>query len=179
MSEGSPLIVDWVKNRLSWRYIFAPVRKAFSIPAGKSIRTDPGEYKFPEGVFFHGTWQFDHPLCGIRLEAGPNLDTERLFTVALLILGGATVPTPPIYVRIPPDVPLGTYIITSNKEWSWQRFLRFYVFNEDTVPHTCLGFGWTLAILDKERPTPSRDLEEEILKSQQELTSLIKARGGV
>jgi hypothetical protein len=47
------------------------------------------------------------------------------------------------------------------KEWAWKDWMRLYVFNADSVPHTCLGFAYTIAMLNEPRPdnriVPLRD----------------------
>jgi hypothetical protein len=133
------------------------------------------EHKFPEGVFIMGGVGFDSSMCGIRMEAGPNLDTERTFTIGTLILMNVVSPNVAYWVSVPPTAPVGFYTLFVPKEWAWTEFFRLWIYNDDTVEHTCLGGGYTLAVLEKARPASSRETLEAILKSQEEL---VKIKGG-
>jgi len=167
----SPLIADWIKNKLRWRYIYSPVFRPTTLSPGQMLRIS--EHRHPEGVFVLGGAAFDSPMCGVRLEAAPRLDTERNFTLNTIIGTGLTSPNVGYWVAMPPTTPPGVYVLHVFKEWDWLDFFRLYVYNNDTVPHTYLFGGYTLAVLLKPRPKPSREIEEEILESQTEMLNLI------
>ncbi|MHA1262693.1 MAG: hypothetical protein ACTSSA_11500 [Candidatus Freyarchaeota archaeon] len=144
MSVSSPLIFDWIQNGLEWQYIFAPIIRPFTIPAGKEVELHPGEYRYPEGVLITASAGFDSPKCGIRLRAEPYLDTENKLTVELMTLGNLVEPwVGTVFATMPPDTPPGVYVLRSEKEWPWVESIKITLFNTDTVDHKCIGFSWT------------------------------------
>jgi len=180
----SPLITDWMRLGLKWKYIWFPKMAPFTIPARGQVQLPSQDYTFtaPEGVVITFNGVFDHPHCGIRFECSPNLDTGDLFTVLnMTFFGNANMP---FYITalIPPATPPGVYSIILSKEWGWKEWTRLYVINNDSVPHTCLGFAYLIAILDEPRPddrlVPLRDTArvQQMLELYPELRGPLRAK---
>jgi hypothetical protein len=152
----SPLIADWMRLKLNWSYLWQPQLKPFTISAGTEVHLPHQDfiYKYPEGILLTFGAAFDHPNCGIRFE-NPQIDTGRDFTVNALLISGLV--NQPWYVSSmgPPQTPVGIYGIAHQKEWAWTDWARLYVFNSDTIPHTCIGVAYTLAVLKEPRPDDS------------------------
>jgi len=149
---------------LKWKYVWFPKMGPFTIPAGGQVQLPSQDHTFTayEGVLITFAGIFDHPQCGIRLECHPNFDTGSDFTVAKTSLLG-TVNQPWFLTSlIPPATLPGQYAIMQYKEWGWKEWMRLYVFNADSVPHTCFGYAYTIATLDEPRPddrlVPLRDM---------------------
>ena len=140
---------------LKWKYVWFPKVGPFTIPAGGQVQLPSQDYTFlaPEGILLTFVGAFDHPNCGIRLECSPNLDTGDFFTIQQLASGGFN--TQPFYITsfMPPTTSPGTYVIALSKEFGWKEWMRLYIFNADSMPHSCLTFGYTVATLDEPRPT--------------------------
>jgi len=180
----SPLITDWMRLGLKWKYIWYPKMGPFTIPARGQVQLPSQDYTFtaPEGVAITFNGLFDHPNCGIRLECSPNLDTSDLFTVQQFLSLGLN--ALPFYVTAfaPPATPPGIYVIMQSKEWAWKEWARLYVINNDSVPHTCLGFAYFIAILDEPRPderlVPLRDTArvQQMLELYPELRGPLRAK---
>ena len=145
----SPLINSWIKQKLEWRWYWRPVVRPFTIPAGGQVQIPSGAYTFSaaEGTLLTFNGVFDHPACGIRAETGDELDTGSIFTPGFLTLVGLY--NTPMYVTalIPPRTLPGIYGISQSKEWPWTEWARLYLFNSDSVPHTCLKYSYTMAVL--------------------------------
>lgn len=151
----SPLITDWMKLGLKWSYGWQPVTRPFTLPAGKEVQLPSQNYTFyaPEGILLTFFSFFDHPKCGIRLEAYPNLDTENFFSIQNLL---TNINQSSFLTTItPPKTPYGLYIIGNVKEWSWLTWMRLYLFNSDSVDHKCLTYAYTIATLQEPRPKDS------------------------
>ena len=170
----TPLILDWMQNKFDWQFIFSPKQAVITINPNAEVQCLPPEYKYPEGVLINAAFIFDSPLCGARLNARPNLDTSHIITISTLMLSGQTVPNNFLFCRVPPDTPLGIYCLISAKEWAWTDFLKLSIFNNDSINHFCLGYGWTLAVLKKPRPTSTLEVQKNILESQQALLKTIQ-----
>lgn len=162
----SPLITDWMRLGLKWKYIWFPKTGPFTIMPSGQVQLPSQDYTFsaPEGILLTLNAGFDHPNCGIRLECSPNLDTEDFFT-AQRFLSVGNVGLPFFITAIGPPVTLpGIYGMLQNKEWGWKEWMRLYVFNADSVPHICLFFAYTLAVLDEPRPddrlVPLKDMAQ-------------------
>lgn len=153
----SPLIADWMRLKLKWMYHFHPVQRPFTIPAGREVRVPFEDYVFtaPEGTIFNFGGLFDDPSCGIKLEAHPELETGLTFTVSNAFVVGTLNAPWFFFGMVPPQVAPGTYGILNYKEWPWTEWMRISVFNPDSVPHTCLGYGYTIATLQEPRPDDS------------------------
>ena len=153
----SPLIADWMRLKLRWMYHWTPTMRPFAIPAGGEVRVPSQEYIFeaPEGVLLTFGALFNDPSCGIRLECNPELDTDTTFTVANMVLAGLV--NTPMYVTamVPPRTLPGTYGVAQQKEWPWTEWMRLSIFNPDSVPHTCIGYAYTVATLREPRPRES------------------------
>lgn len=154
MSATYPLINEWKKEGLKWKYIFSPKYQAMPIPAGGALTLPQSDfiYNYPEGILIFFTAGFDHPTCGIRLEWGPEFDSQEFFTVNTMSLGLANVIDPLVYTMIPPLVPPGIYAIRVASPYVWEENLRLRLINTDTVEHKCLGFGYMMAVLTEKRP---------------------------
>jgi len=167
----SPLITDWMRLGLKWKYVWFPKVGPFTIPARGQVQLPSQDYTFSafEGVLLTFTGIFDHPNCGIRLECSPNLDTGDFFTIQLILSSGVN--AQPFYITAlaPPATPPGIYGIMQSKEWGWKEWMRLYVFNADSVPHTCIGLGYTIATLDEPRPDDRLVPLKEMARVQQML----------
>ncbi len=150
----SPLITSWIEKGLEWTWFWRPVQRPFTVPAKGQIQIPSGAYTFkaPEGVLLTFGAMFDHPMGGIRLESNPELDTGTVFTAANMTLIGLY--NTPMYVMavVPPRTLPGMYGVTQQKEWPWTDWARLYVVNEDSVPHRCLLYAYTMAMLKEPRP---------------------------
>lgn len=153
----SPLITSWIELGLEWRWHWIPVRRPFAIPANGQVQipSEAHAFRAPEGVLLTFNAAFDHPDCGIRYEAYPELDTEDFFTISRFVGLGAS--NMPFYITtlIPPASPPGLFSIVQSKEWPWTEWARLYVINTDSVPHTCFAYGYTMALLKEPRPKES------------------------
>lgn len=174
MPAISPLISNWAENNLKWKYVFSPYLKAFKLEPNQMMKVPvQGEHAYPEGLILTGGALFDSPMCGIRFFAEPTLDTKTTFTIVAFSLWGLFVPAPTaLSVAVPPDTPDGSYAIHLNVDVAWEDNFAFYVFNIDTVEHWCLGLGYTLAVLDKERPTP-KDVRQLMADGQKAIVDAI------
>lgn len=177
MSVTSPLIADWIENKLSWKYVYSPTVNPRTIAAHEMALYH--KHVYPEGIFIGGTGAFSSPLCGFRLRADPDLDTERTLTIKYATGFGGTFPNVNTWASIPPTTPPGIYVGNIAKEWPWLNFLEISVFNNDTVEHHFIEGVYTLAVLSKPRPTPSLEIQQQILESQQKLLNLVKAGRGL
>jgi hypothetical protein len=169
---------------LKWKYVWFPKIGPFTIPPGEQVQLPSQDYTFsaPEGVLLTFGGLFDHPQCGIRFECHPNLDTGSDFTVARISLLGTLNQPWFLAALIPPATLPGQYVITQYKEWGWKEWMRLYVFNADSVPHTCLGFAYTIATLDEPRPddrlVPLKDMArvQQMLELYPELREPLRRR---
>ena len=116
-------------------------------------------------------------MCGIRIRAEPGLDTERAFTLNYLIASGLTDPNDLIFAAIPPKTPPGIFVMHTLREWAFSKLFQLYAFNDDPDnSHTYLMGDYILEALVKERPTPEREIAEQILENQKEIIKLLKGR---
>jgi len=148
----SSLVTSWIEHGLEWRYFWRPAVKPFTIPAGGQVQI-PSEgftFKAPEGILRTFNAAFDHPACGIRFEAYPELDTREFFTVDTMAIALSNMAT---YVTslIPPQTPPGIYTIAQNKDWAWKEWTRLYLFNPDSIDHKCIGYAYTMLLLKEPR----------------------------
>lgn len=150
LSEVSPLINEWIKKGLKWHYIFQPVVRPFTIPANGEVQIPSGKVTFraKEGVLIDSFAAFDSPKCGVRLQCYPNIDTKDFFVVEKMIALGNTNLVTPFFSTVPPQSPTGIYVLGNLKEWAWKEWLRIYVLNTDSVPHRCLFYAYTIAMLE-------------------------------
>ena len=150
----SPLINSWIEQGLEWRWYWRPVQRPFTIPANGQVQIPSSTYIFdaPEGTLLTFNGVFDHPKCGIRGETKDELDTGFIFTVENMTLVGLY--NTPMYISsmIPPRTPAGVYAISQSKEWPWTEWARLYLINSDSVPHRCLTYSFTMAVLKEPRP---------------------------
>lgn len=165
MSVASPLIADWIKQGLKWRYSYFTRAVPYTLAPGEMYKIH--EYKQIEGIFIDGNIAFDSPDCGMRLRAAPNLDTARTHLIRTYMLG-ATRPNVAFWAEIPPSTPPGVYMITVKKEWPWFNYFEIYIFNDDVVPHTFLGGGYTSALLEQSRSKIDEELLAKIKEAQGE-----------
>ena len=153
MSGWNPQIADWMNQGLEWQYIDQSVMRIFEIPAKSQFQLPVEKFTFnyPEGVLLHFSGGFDHPSCGIRIEADPEFDTGDFFTVNNIALG-ATHSEILVYALVPPTTPPGMYGVRILSPWIWKKWLRLYLFNTDSVPHRVIAHGYHIAVLKEERP---------------------------
>ena len=158
----SPLIMDWMRNGLKWKYVWQPVYRSLTIPALGQVQLPQGDfiYKAPEGIATTFGAMFDHPSCGIRFNT-PQLDTGDVFTVNNIDALGTYNGPWFVEANIPPHTADGTYTILQYKEWAWTDWAELYLINTDSVDHTCYTFAYTLALLLEERPP---DITEATLR---------------
>ncbi len=149
----TPSITNWIENKFPWRWVYSPKMKPVEIPAGKEIKFS--DKKHPEGILAHAIAAFDSPNCGIRVRADPGLDTGRTQTISNTVLGGGYIPNRIWWASIPPITLPGIYTLNLVREVPWMNFIEFYVFNADTVSHTFISGGYTMAVLLNERPIPA------------------------
>jgi len=149
----SPLVTSWMEQGLEWRYFWRPVVRPFTIPAKGQIQVPSEGYTFsaPEGILMTFNAGFDHPNCGIRFEAHPELDTGSTFTVNNLEVGLSNMPGFYLTALVPPQTPPGIYTASQNKEWPWKEWTRLYVFNPDSIDHKCLFYAYTMLMLKEPR----------------------------
>ena len=145
----SPLINSWIERGLEWTWFWRPVQQAFTIPANGQVQIPSEGYTFraPEGTLLTLNGVFDHPKCGIRGVSHPGLDTENIFTVECMTLVGFS--NTPMYVTalLPPRTPPGVFAISQQKEWPWTQSMEMYLINTDSIPHSCLTYSYTVALL--------------------------------
>ena len=169
---------------LKWKYVWYPKTGPFTIPPKGQVQLPSQDYTFsaPEGVALTFGAVFDHPNCGIRAEWAPNFDTLDEFTVARISLLGTV--NQPFFVTafMPPATLPGTYVILQYKEWGWKEWMRLYVINNDSLPHTCFAYAYTVATLDEPRPddrlVPLRDMArvQQMLELYPELREPLRRR---
>lgn len=151
MSAEIPVIADWIRQGLRWHNIYAPVIRPITLQPNEMLQIPSRgrTFNFPEGVLIWFSAGFDSPKCGARLESYPSLDTGTLITIENMVAGGMDIPEVIIYTRVPPNSSL--YYLRVVGKWVFEKWLRLYIFNTDSVPHTCLGYAYHLAVLDEER----------------------------
>jgi len=159
----SPLITDWMKNKLKWRYLFQPIYRPFIIPANGQVQVPFGQhtFKYPEGVLLAFSASFDNSDCGIRYEA-ENFDSQLAVTVDNMTAIGALNEPFFLWAAQPPDTLQGVHYIANYKEWAWQDWFNLYVINTGSVEHYCLSFSYTIAVLLEPRPS---DTVTDLLKA--------------
>ena len=152
LSGLSPLITDWIKEGLRWKYVWQPLYAPLTIPAQGQVQLPQSDfiYTAPEGMALTFFASFDSPLCGIRINT-PQLDTEDAFIVTNMVALGAYEHPWFLQASIPPHTPAGFYNILQAKEWAFTDWCELYLINNDVKPHTCYNFGYTLALLQEER----------------------------
>ena len=163
MSE-TPSIYNWTKNGLPWKWVYSPSTRPLTLAPGQEIKYS--EHVHPEGILAHAIAAFDSPNCGIRLWADPDLDTARTQTIINTILGGGYSPNRIWWASVPPTTLPGIYTLNLVREVPWLNFVEFYIFNDDTVPHTFISGGYTMAVLINKRPTPADQELLEVVKKQ-------------
>lgn len=170
--EGfSPLITDWMKLGLKWRYRWFPKTGPFTVPARGNVQLPNQDFTFaaPEGVLLFFGALFDHKECGIRLEFSPNLDTDDFFVIGRFSALGIVNQPWFVVATVPPASLPGFYGITQCKEWGWTDWMRLHVINNDIIPHTCLGYSYIIATLDEPRPDERLTPLKEMARVQQML----------
>ncbi len=162
LTSVSPLIMDWIKEGLRWKYVWQPVYAPLTIPAQGQVQLPQSDfiYTAPEGLALTFGASFDSPHCGIRLNT-PQLDTGNIFCVNNIVALGSYSAPWFVEANIPPQTADGIYNILQYKEWAWTDWAELYLINNDTSPHTCFTFAYTLALLQEERPP---DATETALK---------------
>ena len=162
MSAVSPLITNWINNKLRWTYTFQPILKPFILKAGQRRQLPREDFIFqaPEGVLLQMSVAFDDPCGGMSMESEPGLEFVQVNTAGNEAAGGLQLPSVLTFARIPPDTPVGIYTVNSLKEWPWLNSCKLYVINSSkTQSITVLGFGYTMAYLVEPRKTTLTDIE--------------------
>jgi len=139
---------------LKWRYRWSPKTGPFTVPARGQVQLPSQDYTFsaPEGGLLQFGALFDHKECGIRLECSPNLDTEDFFIIGRFLDLGIVNQPWFLAATVPPSSLPGLYGITQTKEWGWKEWMRLYLINNDSIPHTCIGYSYIIVTLDEPRP---------------------------
>ena len=158
ITSTDPLIKNWIEKGLKWKFVWAPVYASFTIPANGQVQIPAGDFVYtaPEGILLTFAGIFDSPHCGIRMN-NPQLDTLDSFTVNTIGVLGTYGNPWFVTSNMPPRSVDGTYLILQYKSWPWTETCELYVINTDSSPHTCLGFGYTMALLLQERPPDSSE----------------------
>ncbi len=162
MSAVSPLINDWMANKLKWTYTFQPVSGPFTLKPREKRQVPRADFTFkaPEGSLLHMSVMFDSPQGGMSMESEPNLDFRMVNTVINNLASGHTVPSVMTHARIPPDTPAGLFSLHSLHEWPWLEWCKLYIINGDPVQEIkCIGYGYTIAYLIEPRKTTLLDIE--------------------
>lgn len=164
----SPLIMDWIKEGLRWKYIWQPVYAPLTIPAQGQVQLPQSDfiYTAPEGLALTFGGVFDHPHCGIRINT-PQLDTGDIFCINNIVSLGTYSAPWFVEANIPPQTADGTYVITQYKEWAFTDWCELYLINKDTSDHTCYTFAYTLALLQEERTVPIGDTALRLLLAKE------------
>lgn len=153
MSIVSPLIVDWIQNKLPWRFTFQPVTQSFDLAPGVRLQIPDPQYIFQaaEGTLVSMTTAFSSPYGGMSMESSPNLDFRSDNTILNSLTVGNTGPNNMTFARVPPDTLPGIYILNSYKEWPWLENCRLFLLNTSSKSIRCLGYGYTMAYLTGSR----------------------------
>jgi len=161
MSGWNPQIADWMTRGLEWQYIDRTIMRQFTIDENSQFQLPRDDYTFsyPEGVLIQFSAAFDHPLCGIRIEAEPNFDTGTIFTANQMTIG-VTPPDILVYAMQPPVMPPGMYGVRVGSPWAWKTWLRIYLINTDSVPHRVMGHGYHMAVLRDPRRVTALEAAE-------------------
>ncbi len=164
----SPLITDWIKNGLKWKYVWQPTYRPFTIPANSEVRLPREDFIFtaPEGLLLVLAGLFDHPQCGIGME-NPQIDTGNEFAVSSLMASGTYNQPWHVFGVVPPKTAPGTFGVGNYKEWAWTDWCKLYVINVDNVPHTCYGFTYIMALLLKPRPPRASDTALKLMLARE------------
>ena len=158
LSPISPLIADWIKNGLLWKYVNEPKYRAFTVPKKGQVQL-PREgfiYQSTEGLLLSFGAAFDHPLCGIRMKT-EQIDTENWWIINNMTMMGAVNQPWFVEANIPPQTTNGVYQLLMYKKWAWNDAREIFVINDDTEDHTCYSFNYTMAVLLKKRPPTVSD----------------------
>jgi len=175
MSVVSPLINDWIKNKLKWTYTFQPVLGPFTLRPGqkRQIPLEDFIFRAPEGTLVFMSVMFDDPQGGMSMESEPNLDFGVVNTIINNLASGHTVPSVMTHARVPPDTPAGLFSLASLHEWPWLEWCKLFIINGSaTQAIRCIGFGYTMAYLTEPRKTTLLDIER--IKLYQELYPNLK-----
>jgi len=165
VSPNPGLIASWIERKLPWKWVYSPTQKILTIKAGEEIMIRRHDH--PEGVLTHALGVFDSPKCGIRLRAEPALDTMRTQTISTVLEGGGYRTNMVAWVSIPPTTPAGIYIMNYVREVPWTKFIEFWAYNTDSVPHRLLLGGYVLAVLLSERGEPADEALLDLIREQQ------------
>lgn len=162
MSAVSPIISNWIENKLKWTYTFQPVVRPFPLKPGqkRQLPLENFSFKAPEGTLIYMIVVFDSPFGGMSMESEPNLDFKAVNTILNSLGSGNDIPNVMTYCRAPPDTPAGVYVLSSIHEWPWLEWCKLYVINSHTTQTIrCLGFAYTVAYLTEPRKTTLLDIE--------------------
>ncbi len=148
----SPLVADWIKRGLKWKYVVKERRTSLGIPVDNERKI--GEYSYPEGIFLFGLFVFDRPFGGIRIDAYPewpiSLDIPTLWNngvIAPNIWGWISRYRPAPYVGNP-----GTYALLIPQGQVWQNRFELFVLNtSDAIAINCTRYLYVMAVLEEAR----------------------------
>ncbi len=155
MSYNPPeLVLDWMRQDLKWKYVWSPSISAYlNIPAKGRVDIPYTErvYKSREGVLINLSAMFDHPLCGVGSLFGPEFDSKGTHSGFNFLVSGHSNNLFAGYVNLPPKTPTGLFVVVICKEYNFKDSIEFYLFNNDTIPHRCISYAYTLALMDEVR----------------------------
>lgn len=151
---SSPLVADWIKKELAWKYVVKDLRDKAPFNIAPNEEKKIGDYAYPEGLFLFGIFVFDRPFGGVRIDAYPEwpltLDIPIMFAngvIAPNVWGWISRYRPSPYVGQP-----GTYTLIIPEGQVWQNKFELYVLNtDDTVPIKCTHYLYMMAVLEQAR----------------------------
>lgn len=158
----SPLVADWIKKGLRWKYVFKDIRKSFSIPPNEEKQV--GAFSKPEGLFLFGKFTFDRPYGGIRIDAYP--EWPIMLDIFTLYADGVNAPNVWGWVsRYNPDPYVGNpgiYAMVIPEGQVWQNRFELYVVNRSpTVTINCTCYLFAMAVLEEPRSVEEKERFEE------------------
>ncbi len=148
LAPASPLISDWVKLKLPWKYLWQPTYKPLTVPANNRVQIPLGQasFNYPEGVVLAFGASFDSSDCGIQYETG-GLDTRNVITVDNITSLGTLNDPFFIFASQPPQNVQGVHYVANYKEWVWTEWCKLYLLNTGPVDHICYNFFYVVAVL--------------------------------
>ena len=158
---SAPLVADWIRKGLRWKYIFRDIRKPFSIPLTEEKKV--AMHQYPEGIFLFGKFVFDRPFGGVRIDAYPEwpitLDIPTLWADGVLapnVWGWISRYRPAPFVGQP-----GTYALVIPQGQVWQNIFEMWVINTNlTIPINCLRYLYAMAVLLEPRSPEQAEVFE-------------------
>ncbi len=170
-TDAPALVLDWIKRGLKWKYVWSPKQSAnLTIPAGGHVDIPYADriYKHPEGVLINTAAVFDSPLCGVGAYFDPEYDSGEFHSSANFLIVGFTNMPSDGYVMVPPKISTGLYAVGTLRTYNFLNYIKFTLFNKDVLPHRCLTYAFTLAVLEMDKIDRKKDFlfDAEIYKKE-------------